>query len=289
MKPRIYDCFCYFNEDMILELRLETLWNHVDFFVISEAVYTQTGNLKPLNFDIGRFAKYKDKIRYLVVDHFPPGEQGFWKNENYQRNFVINGLFDASPDDWILVSDLDEIPRPETIASFDPTRYLRGDFQQRPYAYFLNNLAVEGDKPAKWPGSKVTTFRSLKAFFGNATAVRSYKSAGIFRSIKRSFFRQFQVQHIAEGGWHFTWIMKPEKIVLKMESIAEQEFVREERKDVRYIDSTIRSGRCVLNDKSRFQSQVVDRKQFPAYLVAHQADKYADWLLPPEGSLAPQL
>ncbi|ENG0234628.1 beta-1,4-mannosyl-glycoprotein beta-1,4-N-acetylglucosaminyltransferase, partial [Burkholderia multivorans] len=136
-RPKIYDCFCYFNEDMLLELRLETLWDHVDYFVISEAVYTQTGNPKPLNFDIEKFAKYRDKIRYLTVDHFAPGARSAWKNENYQRNYLIHGLHDAQPDDWILVSDLDEIPHPATIRAYDP-RYRRGDFQQHAYAYFLN-------------------------------------------------------------------------------------------------------------------------------------------------------
>lgn len=278
MKPRVYDCFCYFNEDMLLELRLETLWDHVDYFVISEAVYTQVGKPKPLNFDIEKFAKYRDKIRYLVVDHFPPGEPGAWKNENYQRNFVINGLYDADPDDWILVSDLDEIPRPETIASYDPKRYLRGDFEQRCYTYFLNNLFVEGEQPALWAGSKVTTFGRLTKFFGNATAVRSYKSSGPLRSLRRAYFRRFQTQLIADGGWHFTWVLKPEKIILKMESIAEQEFVKPEFKDVAFIEERMRSGRDVLDREHRYRPQALDAAQFPKYLVEH-SEKYAEWLI----------
>ena len=286
MKPRIYDCFCYFNEDMLLELRLETLWDHVDFFVISEAVYTQVGQPKPLNFDIERFAKYRDKIRYLVVDHFPPGERGAWKNENYQRSFVINGLRDAQPDDWILISDLDEIPRPETIVLFNPQRYLRGDFQQRCYAYFLNNLFLDGNRPAVWLGSKVTTFKYLKEFFGNANAVRSYKSSGIFRSVKRSLFRRFKTQKIAEGGWHFTWVMKPEMMLLKMKSIAEQEFIREQFKDITYIESRIRSGQDVLDRPFRYVPQVVEEPQFPSFLVRHR-DKYAEWILPSQDERRP--
>ena len=62
MRPKIYDCFCYCNEDMFLELRFETLWDYVDYFVISEAVYTQVGNPKSLNFDINNFSKYQEKI-----------------------------------------------------------------------------------------------------------------------------------------------------------------------------------------------------------------------------------
>ena len=56
-KPRIYDCFCYFNEDLILELRFETLWDHVDYFVICESVLTISGLPKPLFFDINKFKK----------------------------------------------------------------------------------------------------------------------------------------------------------------------------------------------------------------------------------------
>ena len=103
MRPKIYDCFCYCNEDMLLELRFETLWDYVDYFVISEAVYTQVGNPKPLNFDINKFSKYQEKIRYLVVDRFPEGPMDFWKNENYQRNYLVNGLYDAQDQDWISV------------------------------------------------------------------------------------------------------------------------------------------------------------------------------------------
>lgn len=279
MKPKIYDCFCYFNEDMILELRLETLWNYVDYFLISEAVYTQSGKPKQLNFDISKFAKYKEKIRYYVVDHFPPGPMDFWKNENYQRNFLINGLYDASSDDWILVSDLDEIPNPELISTYNPKRYKRGDFQQRAYAYKLNNLSVnQRGEPALWLGSKITTFRYLNEYFGNVTSVRSYKSSGLFRAVKRYLFKRFQTQKISDGGWHFSWVFSLRNIVLKMESIAEQEYVKEEFKNPAFIEAKINSGGDILNRDCRYEAQEVDCRQFPAYLVEHK-EKYSEWLL----------
>lgn len=279
MKPRIFDCFCYFNEDMLLELRMETLADHVDYFVIAEAVYTQVGNPKPLNFKPERFAKFKDKIRYLVVDHLPPGEPDPWKNENYQRNFLMNGLHDARPDDWIMVSDLDEIPRPENIRLFDPDKYLRGDFQQHCYTYFLNNLFVENGTPSLWQGSKVTTFGQLQAFFGNVNSVRSFKSKGMLRSIKRTWFRKFQVQKIFDGGWHFTWVMPTDLILLKMASIAEQEFVKDEFRNIDYIESRIRSGKDVLGRPLQYIPQSISKTEFPAFLFEHQ-DKYASFILP---------
>ena len=243
--PKIYDCFCYFNEDMLLELRLETLWEHVDFFVISEAMYTQTGNPKPLNFSPQGFAKYMSKIRYLVVDHL--ASEDAWKNENRQRDFLEHGLHDAAPDDWILVSDLDEIPSPQMIRTYDPTRYKRGDFMQRPYSYFLNNLCVDNGRAAVWFGTKVTTYRRFKEFFGTSTAVRTYKSSGLLRVPKRLFFHTFNRQIIYQGGWHFSWALEPEKIILKLESIADQKFVRPEFKELSYIEAMIHSGRDILN------------------------------------------
>ncbi len=277
MKPKIYDCFCYCNEDMLLELRLETLWDYVDYFVISEAVYTQVGNPKPLNFDIEKFSKYQEKIRYLVVDHYPPGPVSFWKNENYQRNYLIYGLYDARDHDWILVSDLDEIPRPETIAQYNPQRYKRGDFQQYAYVYRLNNLSVlKDDQPNIWPGSKVTTYKYFKEYFQNATAVRSFKSAGIWRGIKKNWFKYFDVQTINNGGWHFTWMFTFENLVRKMENIAEQEGNREEFKNPEYIQHQIDAGLDIVNPNSRYVAQEVALPQFPDYLVLNK-DKYASW------------
>ncbi len=277
MKPKIYDCFCYCNEDMLLELRFETLWDYVDYFVISEAVYTQVGNPKPLNFDIKKFAKYQEKIRYLVVDHFPEGPLDFWKNENYQRNYLINGLYDAQDHDWILVSDLDEIPRPELINQFNPSRYKRADFEQCAYVYRLNNLSVlPNDEPAFWPGSKITTFKFLKSFFKTVTAVRSYKSQGIFRSIRRTIFKRLHTQTIHNGGWHFTWMFTLENLILKMENIAEQAGNRPELKNPDYIERQIEAGLDVVNPNSRYLAQEVALPQFPNYLVLNK-DKYASW------------
>jgi beta-1,4-mannosyl-glycoprotein beta-1,4-N-acetylglucosaminyltransferase len=278
--PKVYDCFCYFNEDMLLELRMEMLWDHVDYFVIAESRYTQVGALKPLNFDIRRFERFKDKIRYLEVDHLPPGPPDHWKNENYQRSYLINGLHDAAPDDLILVSDLDEIPRPECIRLYDPRRYLRGDFHQYCYAYFLNNRLLDGGGYADWIGTRITTFRHLKQFFGNVNAVRSYKSSGPLRSLKRAWFRRFGVQHVLDAGWHFSWVTSPDKMILKMKSVADQKFMKPEFHDIAFIESRIRSGFDVLDRPLRYAPQAIEEPQFPPQIAAAR-DKYSAWLLEP--------
>lgn len=279
-KRRVYDCFSYFNEDMLLELRLETLWDHVDCFVISEATYTHSGRPKPLNFSPERFDRYRQKIRYLVVDHLPPGPVDFWKSENYQRNFLREGLKDACPDDLVMISDLDEIPRPESIARYDP-RFLRGDFEQGYYSYFLNNLWCENAKPRFWYGSKITTHRHFTGFFNsNASSVRIYKSSGLLRSIKRTWFRRFRVQVIPDGGWHFTWIMNPRGIVEKIESTVHQELNVAQYKDPQMIERVIRSGRDLFRPEMRYRAQAVDAALPQA--VTNNISKYKDWLLLPE-------
>ena len=273
-KPRIYDCFCYFNEDLILELRFETLWEYVDFFVISEASYTHSGLSREPLFDITRFQKYAGKIRYVLLDERPPGPNDYWKNENFVRNNVINGLFDAKPDDLILVSDVDEIPKPERIKEYQP-KHLRGDFDQGYYSYYFNNRWI-GDVNASgklkpnsniWQGTKVTTFKYFVDFFkSNATSVRNYKSDGILRSIKRSWFRWFNVQLIKDGGWHFTWVSSVENIIKKIESTAHQEFNIEENKKPERILALIQSGRDVNKPQARYELQKID-DQFPKYLI----------------------
>ncbi len=285
MNPRIYDCFCYFNEDMLLELRLETLWDYVDYFVISEASYSHAGVARSTHFDIKKFEKYASKIRYIQLDQRPDGPNDFWKNENFIRNNVAKGLFDARPDDFILISDLDEIPDPEKIKEYQP-HYLRGDFDQRYYSYFLNNYWL-GDVDEKgivkpnsniWRGTKITTYRHFMEFFkGNATSVRSYKSSGVWRSIKRAWFRQFNVQLIKNGGWHFTWVFSMENIIKKIQSTAHQEYNKPEYKDPERIKELIASGRDFHKPNSRYELQPINA-QFPRYLVEHQ-NRFSEFIL----------
>jgi len=284
VNKKVYDCFCYFNEDMLLQLRLETLWDYVDYFVISEASYSHTGIDRDVNFDRKKFSKYMSKIRYVRLDERPKGENDFWKNENFIRNNIINGLFDAEPDDLILISDLDEIPNPENIFLYDPDKYLRGDFCQNYYSYFFNNYWLgDVDKKGRlipnsniWLGSKITTYHNLMNFFqGNATSVRSYKSTGLLRAIKRSWFRRRYTQTILDGGWHFTWIFSIEDIIKKLENTAHQEFNKSEYKDIDYIKSMIYNGKDFIKPNSRYIPQAIDDR-FPKYLLdnIHIYDKF---------------
>ena len=123
----IYDCFMYFDEDLLLDLRLNILQKYVKKFIITESTFLHSGKTKKLNFDIKKFTKFKDKIEYIVVDKLPDGIEKInpdddielrnkkildnsLKRENNQRNQLLQGLKNVNDEDLILSSDLDEIP-----------------------------------------------------------------------------------------------------------------------------------------------------------------------------------
>ena len=113
----IYDCCIYFDDDLVLDIRLNILNKYVDYFVIVEGKKDHQGNIKKLNFKMEKFSKFKDKIRYIVADDFPKSDYT-WDLEHYQRNTISEGLFDVKEDDLIIVSDVDEIPNPEVFSNF---------------------------------------------------------------------------------------------------------------------------------------------------------------------------
>ncbi len=123
----IYDCFMYFDEDLLLDLRLNILDKYVKKFIITEATYTHNGSPKKLNFNFSNFKKFKDKIVYIVVDTPPPNLLNIDENDSsdakgeklilngmardyFQRESLSKGLKNLSDDDFIIISDLDEIP-----------------------------------------------------------------------------------------------------------------------------------------------------------------------------------
>src|SRR6056300_1151270 len=128
---KIFDCFMYFDEEIVLDLRLNTLDKYVDYFVIVESSFTHKGESRKLMFNHEKFSKFKNKIIYLTYDEVPNNIEKILNTdsedeinrkyifnaayrENGQRNFILRGLNNASDNDLILVSDVDEIPNLES-------------------------------------------------------------------------------------------------------------------------------------------------------------------------------
>ena len=154
---KIFDCFMYFDEDLLLDLRLNILDKFVDKFVIVESNLTHTGKLKEFKFDINKFKKFEHKIKFVVADYkkkvdFKNHTGGESPVEQHQRNCLMEGIKNALPDDYIVLSDSDEIPDFTKIEDINLTKkYLA--FSQKMFMYKLN---LQNLNESNWIGSKIT-------------------------------------------------------------------------------------------------------------------------------------
>ena len=227
----IYDCFMYFDEDLLLDIRLNSLEKFVKKFVITEATYTHNGNRKKLNFDINKFKKFKDKITYIVVDEQPKnllnihsedskekiGEKlilNGMARDNFQRENLQRGLINANDDDLILISDLDEIPNLKNLKSSEfQNRIIL--FEQDMFYYKFNLIY----KNFKWFGTK-------------GVKKKRFISPQWLRNVKNKIYQWWRIDTlfsnekysnisiVKNGGWHFTCIKSPEELEKKMLNFA---------------------------------------------------------------------
>ena len=220
---KIFDCFMYFDEDLILDVRLNYLNKFVDQFVIVESAYSHNGEKRKPQFDIKKFKKFENKITYLLVDH---QEKDFFsikdtdtlneiagkkvmnalKRENYQRNFLINVLIEATDEDWIIISDLDEIPNLE-MNNLKECENKIVFFKQIMIYYKLNLYLAE----FPWIGSKACKKSALKS----PQWLRNIKDRNYPWWRLDAFFSKTKYSNInifENGGWHFSYIKNPEGI-----------------------------------------------------------------------------
>jgi len=137
MKSKIYDCVTFYNENLQVNLRFNILNDYVDKFVICESRFDHKGNKKKLNFKIDEFSDFKDKIIYLILDKQFPDITSPWITQAYQREFLLKNLKELSPDDYIMFSDPDEIPRPKLLRNFKLKKKF-GIFMQNMFSYKIN-------------------------------------------------------------------------------------------------------------------------------------------------------
>ncbi len=226
---RIFDCFMYFDEDLILDARLNILDKYVDFFIIVESKYNHKGEKRSLKLDLEKFKKFKNKIKYLVIEDLPNNLEAITgqdfgvtkehkfinnavKRENFQRNFIKKGLDEAQDEDFILISDLDEIPCLENL-NLRSVKEKIIVFKQL-MTYYKFNLALPN---FWWHGTKGCLKKNLKSpqWLRN---VKSKKYSLLRLDILFSEMRYNSIKFIENGGWHFTNIKSAEEIELKFKS-----------------------------------------------------------------------
>ena len=226
---RIFDCYMYFDEELVLDLRLNILNEYVDYFVIVESKYTHKGEYRNLKFDKQKFKKFEKKIIYLVYDEHPKEIENIFNNdnndeksrkyilnasrrENSQRNFILNGLKAAEKNDYILISDVDEIPNLANTQLNNIKEKII--FFKQDMFYYKFNLKLPN---LKWTGTKACKKKYLKSpqWLRN---IKDKKYPFYRFDIYFSNNKYNNVKIISDGGWHFSNIKTAEQIEHKLKS-----------------------------------------------------------------------
>ena len=287
----------FFDEEMLLELRLNTLDKFVDKFIIVESAYTHSGKEKKLIFDINKYPKFKEKIDYIIVRDLPQGIEQIGnddsnleitnkeimnalRRENFQRNAIKRGLINANDNDWIIISDLDEIPDLSNI-NFNSINKKIIFFKQKVFYYKLN-LEL---KTLRWIGSKACKKKYLKS----PQWLRNVKDKIYPKwrlDIVFSEKRYNSVFFVENGGWHFSFVKKPEDIEKKLKSYLHHREYDLDPLGIENIKNLIKS-KAVIYDHRVDQTQYkfgggqklekIDIKFLPEYIFS-QKEKYLEWL-----------
>jgi hypothetical protein len=266
---KIYDCFSFYNELDLLEIRLKEMYDVVDYFVIAEANTTHSGKPKEFVFEknMDRYKQWTDKIRYIKITNMPGVVQehrinpnsgqpelfdNCWYNERYQRDCLSHGIGDAQADDVIIVSDVDEIiradaikqVRQDTIHSLWAFRmpffnYRFNYMWTTPLIYQVQGQAVRMDRAAQFQN-----FTNIREHYGKLWADRSnvYDDGN-----------DLCIQH---GGWHFSSLGSSADVATKLLSFAHSELAYQA--ETIDVDKLIAENKTSINPNAKFEPVVLD-------------------------------
>jgi len=287
----------YFDEDLLLDLRFNTLNKFVKKFVIAEATYTHNGTKKKLNFDINKFKKFKDKIIYIIVDKQPDNilkildsETKEQKGEKlilngmardyFQRENLSRGIEEALNDDLILISDLDEIP---DLNKMDLSKINNKIiiFEQKMFYYKLNLFYQD----YTWLGTKAVRKKNLIT----PQWLRNVKGKNYPKWRLDTLFskkKYTNLYFIKNGGWHFTCLRTAEELEKKLLNFAHHYEYEESGLSIKDLKKLIEEKRVMYDHnidqkgykwsgKSILKNYDIDL--LPEHISSNQK-KYSDWL-----------
>ena len=250
----------YFDEEVVLDVRLNTLDKYVDYFVIVESSFTHKGDNKNLMFNHNKFEKFKNKIIYLVYDKQPKGIEVVNENdsegeksrkyilnaalrENGQRNFIQNGLNKAEDNDIILISDVDEMPNLSEV-NFNNISEKIIMFHQDMF-YYKFDLKIPN---LLWTGTK----GCRKKYLLSPQWLRNVKDRKYFPfriDILFSEKKYSSIKFISNGGWHFSNIKTAEEIEYKLKSYLHHREFDEQSLSVEEIQNIIENKKAIYDLK----------------------------------------
>jgi beta-1,4-mannosyl-glycoprotein beta-1,4-N-acetylglucosaminyltransferase len=282
MSGLVYDCFMFFNELDLLEIRLNVLSEVVDKFVLVEANKTFTNKDKPFFFEENkeRYKAFIDKIIHIKIEdyNFEPFTEveypiplvkpnmsqkeyhSAWNMEHYQRNQISRGLVHCSLDDVILISDLDEIPNPKAITHYKENGSGIYHMEQLLFYYYLN---YQKGIPKYLYAAKITRYKEIVDNHYTPQNIRNYRSA----------------KKLKHGGWHFTYLGGVEAIKYKLRSYSHQEF-NNDRYINDKIETKIHKGLNLFDQIGiRFIPVKITSKSHPEYIFDN-IKKYSHLIYP---------
>ena len=294
---KIFDCFMYFDEDIVLDVRLNYLDKYIDQFIIIESEYNHKGEKRTPLFDINKFKKFENKIKYILTNDIPPGIEilkvddneseiyrksifNAWKRENLQRNQISVGLSDAQEEDWVIISDLDEIPNLSGIKLKDINDNFV--FFKQDMMYYKFNLRLEN---YTWIGSKACKMKNLES----PQWIRDIKDRKYNWWRVDTYFSKRKYSNILfveNGGWHFSYLKKPKDIEKKLKSYLHHIDYDMNPVGEKGIQEMINNKKTIYNIKAdqkenKFDGtnklNKIDINLLPSYILENK-DKLKDWI-----------
>ena len=294
---KIFDCFMYFDEEQVLDLRLNVLYQNVDYFVIVESIYNHKGEKRNLLFNSQKFEKFNDKIIYLVYDKIPQLVEPIKETdnekekdgkyimnalyrENAQRDFILEGLKSAKKDDLILISDVDEIPKLSSV-NLNQIKNEIILFKQDMF-YYKYNLSLPN---FKWTGTKAVIKKNLVSpqWLRNVKDRKyPFYRIDVFFSDKK----YMNIKIINDGGWHFSNIKSPEMIEHKLRSYLHHREFDQVSLSIEEINELVKKKQAIYDlrvDKrvNKVGNGVIlenfEMKKLPNH-INDNIDKYKNWL-----------
>lgn len=268
---KIYDSFVFYNEFDLLELRLRELYDHVDYFVLVEGnkTFQNTSKLMLYKEHQERFKQWQDKIIYVPVLDMPENTDP-WGRERHQRDAILRGLDNADSNDIIMIGDIDEIPRPETVQRLRQSSSSVWGFRMPLFNFKFNYMMITQDLYSVWSG---------------AVRKHALSSPEDFRRMRHAL-NGFPLNHndgtveiIEHAGWHFTYLGTEEFARTKIQSFAHDETNRPEIVNQLDIADSIRRGVGIIrtNNDYRFTPVIID--DYLPKTILNNIDQYKEQLI----------
>ena len=291
---KVFDCTAYFDEELMMDIRFNILNNHVSKFIVVESRYSHSGKKKKLNFNLKRFSEFKHKILYLVIEDEPKNLLEIKNNDTdsaikrlnsikrleQARNYMMEGLKDASEDDIVLLSDSDEIPNLDVcdIKNIGNDIYI---FEQKMFNYKFN-LYYD---LIPWFGTRACKIKNLKSFaWLKDLKIKKYPYWRI--DVLFSDLKSNKVKIINNAGWHFNNLLTAEKLYNKLINQGHHNEFDDSGITLENLKAKIENRLAFYNhkadkkdnDKYNFEYKLkkISDDQLPRYLVENK-EKYQKW------------